>query len=340
MSAVPLGSELPIASAPMAGGVTTPRLAAAVMRAGAFAFLAGGYRAAPDLAEQISATRAHGECFGVNLFVPSADPVDAGAFARYARALADEARAHGVALDSVPRTDDDAWHEKLALLADDPVPLVSFTFGLPDAQHIRAIRRAGTIVLVTVTTPDEARAAEDAGSDGLIVQGPLAGGHSACWDAARTIEDEATVRVLRRVLAVTKLPLLAAGGVDGSGAAGELLAAGARGVVIGTLLLRSDESGASATHRGALASPEFSSTAITRAFTGRPARALRNGFMRRHDNEAITAYPAVHHLTRELRGRAAAAGDADRLHLWAGTGYRAASSAPATEIIARLAAGL
>ena len=109
---------------------------------------------------------------------------------------------------------------------------------------------------------------------------------------------------------------------------------------MGTLLLRVDESGASPTHKDALVSPVFTATTITRAFTGRPARALRNAFVVRHDEHAPVAYRAVHHLTRELRRRAAASGDVNRLHLWAGTGHRNATTGPAHAVIERLAAQL
>ena len=90
-----------------------------------------------------------------------------------------------------------------------------------------------------------------------------------------------------------------------------------------------------ATHRRALGDPAFIETVLTRAFTGRPARALRNGFVDRHP-EGIVGYPAVHHLTRSLRQAAGAAGDADRLHLWAGTGWRSAPTGSAADVVRHL----
>jgi nitronate monooxygenase len=111
-------------------------------------------------------------------------------------------------------------------------------------------------------------------------------------------------------------------------------------VFVGTALLRADESGASATHKAALASPEFPSTVVTRAFTGRPARALRNAFTDRHTATAPNGYPAVHHLTSPLRKAAAAAGDAQRIHLWAGTAFAAARAEPMDRILGDLASEL
>lgn len=335
-----LGVDLPIAVAPMAGGPTTTTLAAAATRAGAFAFLAAGYKTVDALADEIAVARAWGAPFGVNLFAPAPQQVDAAAFARYARELAGEADAYGITLDSIPRTDDDGWVDKLALLRENPVPVVSFTFSLPATDDITSLQRVGTIVLASVTTPEEAQAAADAGVDGLVVQGPAAGGHSATWNPTRTLANDSTAHVVSSIRAVTRLPIIAAGGVDGPGAARELLAAGAESIAVGTLLLRTDESGASAPYKNALGSSSFTETAITRSFTGRPARGLRNGFINRHEPGAITAYPAVHHLTRELRSRAVAAGDTDRMHMWAGTGYRAAPTGSAADVIRALASGL
>jgi NAD(P)H-dependent flavin oxidoreductase YrpB (nitropropane dioxygenase family) len=305
--------------------------------AGGFGFLAGGYHTRESLAAQIREVRERTDHFGVNLFVPSAATVDREAFARYAAQLQPEADVYRITLDSRPVTDDDHWGEKLDLLVEDPVPVVSLTFGLPDQSAIDALQQAGSRVLATVTTADEARRAAARGVDGLVAQGPSAGGHSATFDPERTPGAIPTAEVVGAVRAVADLPVIAAGGVDGRRTVRTLLDAGAFAVAVGTLLLRTDEAGTSPTHRSALGDPAFTSTVITRAFTGRPARALRNAFIDRHDTEAITAYPAVHHLTRALRKAAGAAGDVERLHLWAGTGYASAPVGPAADVIRFLA---
>ncbi|MFI2102380.1 nitronate monooxygenase [Isoptericola sp. NPDC019693] len=340
-----LGTDLPLVAAPMAGGPTTLDLLSATTEAGALAFLAGGYQTPQALADQIRHAHQRTHTFGVNLFVPSTTPApDPAALAAYAHRIAPDAAAHGVDLDAVlaalPAADDDGWAAKVDLLRRDPVPVVSFTFGPPPAADVAALRAAGSVVLVTVTTPQEAAAATELGADGLVVQGPRAGGHSGTWDPARTVGDGTTTDVVAAVVARTHLPVIAAGGVDDAPAVAALLRAGAQAVAVGTLLLRTDEAGTTRTHRDALADPRFPTTAMTRAFTGRPARALVNGFLTRHDAHAPDAYPQVHHLTRELRRRAAAAGDAARLHLWAGTGHRSAATGPAADVVRALAARL
>jgi len=335
-----LESSLPIAAAPMAGGPTTVALAAAVRAAGGFPFLAAGYKTAVAMADEIEQLRALNPSFGVNLFVPSQQEVDADAFRAYASELQPEADVHGIDLETTPKHDDDQWREKLALLTARPVPMVSLTFGLPAVADIAALQRAGSRVLATVTSPDEADVARAAGVDGLVVQGSAAGGHSGIFDPTRSTELIETAELVGRVRTAVDLPIVAAGGVDGPHAVRSLLAAGAQAVAVGTLLLRTDEAGTSATHRAALADPRFAETVITRAFTGRPARGLRNGFIDRHEAHSLTAYPAVHHLTRPLRQAAAQAGDPDRLHLWAGTGWRSAPTGPAADVIRFLAGGV
>lgn len=340
MSQPALQSALPIVAAPMAGGPSTVALARAVAEAGAFPFLAGGYKTSDALAAEISELRADVREFGINLFVPSTSAVDPQALASYAEELEDEAAVYGLALDSTPVADDDHWHEKLAMLIANPVPVVSLTFGLPDPADIAALRAVGTRVLATVTTAQEAVRARDAGVDSVIVQGPSAGGHSAAFEPTRMIESRSTASLVREVAGSVDLPVIAAGGVDGPDTVRAALDAGAQAVAVGTLLLRTDEAGTSPTHRKALTDPAFTETVLTRAFTGRPARALRNGFIDRHHNTGLTAYPAVHHLTRALRQAAGKAGDADRLHLWAGTGWQSARSGPAADVIRELASGL
>jgi nitronate monooxygenase len=341
VQANPLNSPLPLAAAPMAGGGTSTALAAAAVQAGAFAFLAAGYKTPEALGAEIAAMRPAGAAFGVNLFAPSISPLPQSEFRRYARELQPEADRYGIDLSRAAlREDDDRWADKLDLLLAEPVPVVSVTFGLPRPAEVRALQRAGTRVFVTVTTVAEARAAVDVGADALVVQGSGAGGHSGTHDPYRTITPTPTKDLVRAVVAATRLPVLTAGGVDGPGSVAALLRAGAGAVAVGTLLLRTDESGVSQTHKNALADPAFSETVITRAFTGRPARGLRNRFIERHDAGAPVGYPAVHHLTRALRQAAAAAGDPHRLHLWAGTGYRNARTGPARAVLVGLAGTL
>ena len=334
-----LGTEIPIVAAPMAGGATTPELVAAVTRAGGFGFLAAGYKSAEAMGADIAALRALGvDHFGTNLFVPGPSGIDEATFRAYAAEIQHDADRYGVDLAAEqPREDDDQWRGKIDALVADPVPVVSVTFGLPPAEDVRALQSVGTAVLVTVTTFAEAAAAEEVGADAVVVQGSAAGGHSGTHDPHRRIETVATEDVVADVVRGTGLPVVAAGGVDGPAAVRRQLDAGAAAVAVGTLLLRTDESGASQVHKDALVDERFTDTVITKVFTERPARGLRNAFIDAHEAHAPLGYPAIHHLTRGMRQAAVRAGDPDRVHLWAGTGHRHAPTGSAADVVRLLA---
>jgi NAD(P)H-dependent flavin oxidoreductase YrpB (nitropropane dioxygenase family) len=167
---------VPIVQAPMAGGPSTPALAVAVDRAGGLGFLAAGYLSAKRLEQDISTIRAQIDRFGVNVFVAAGTPADPERVRAYAARLQPEAERAGVGLGQ-PRFDDDAFEDKIELLHRGPVAAVSFTFGLPPERAIEQLHAAGSEVWLTVTSPQEARQAADAGADALIVQGVEAGGH-------------------------------------------------------------------------------------------------------------------------------------------------------------------
>ncbi len=139
------------------------------------------------------------------------------------------------------------------------------------------------------------------------------------------------------VAAVTGLPQVAAGGIMGPRQVRAVLAAGAVAAQCRTAFLRCPESGAHPSHKAALADPRYTATALTRAFSGRPARALVNQFIRDH-TDAPAAYPEINNATRPLRAAAAARGDPERMSLFAGQGFRSAAERPTGEIIERLCA--
>ncbi|MFF3987869.1 nitronate monooxygenase [Streptomyces sp. NPDC001797] len=331
-----LGADLPLIAAPMAGGPSTPALVTAAARAGGLGFLAGGYKTAQALAGQIHTTRVEGVSFGVNLFAPNLLPASREAYRRYAREVQAEADRYGLTLPEEPIEDDDHWTDKIDLLTSSPVPWVSFTFGIPDRVVVSALRRAGSTVLQCVTSADEARRAADAGVDALIVQAPAAGGHSATLTPAQPPTPVRLPDLIAGVRGAVSLPLIATGGITTATDVAGALDAGAHAAMVGTVLLRTHESGASAPHKAALVDPAFPTTVVTRAFTGRPARALRNHFTDRYDAIAPAGYPALHHLTGPLRKAATAAIDTRLIHLWAGTGHREAKAESIADTFARL----
>ncbi|UQX01112.1 nitronate monooxygenase [Streptomyces sp. RerS4] len=336
----------PIVQAPMAGGASCPPLAAAVSEAGGLGFLAGGYKTADGMYQEIKQTRGlTRRPFGVNLFLPQTGHVDQAAVEAYRGQLAGEAGWYEVSLaeEDIIGTCDDGYEAKLAILVEDPVPVVSFTFGCPTPAVLDRLRKAGTHTTVTVTSVDEARAAQAAGADSLCVQGVEAGGHQGTHRDDPQTDGTAGVGLLALLSQVREsvaLPLIAAGGLMRGAQLAAVVAAGAEAAQLGTAFLACPESGAHPLHKKALTDPMFAHTELTRAFSGRPARGLVNRFMREHGPYAPAAYPQIHHMTAGLRKAAAAAGDAQGMALWAGQGHRLARALPAGQLVEVLAAEL
>jgi nitronate monooxygenase len=328
---------VPIVLAPLAGGPATPELAAAVSNAGGLGFLAAGYLTATALRDQIATARTlTSSPLGVNLFVPGT-PALRGAAAYYTETLAAEAAEAGVELGKA-RFHDDEWQGKLAELAADPLPVTSFTFGCPHQAVISGVHAAGSEAWVTVTTPADAGLAAAAGADVLVVQGSEAGGHRSSFTddpAADQSEQLGLLSLIQLVRSHTSLPLVAAGGITTGAGVAAVLAAGASAAQLGTAFLRTAEAGTSPVQRAAVATD--TPTAMTRAFTGRLARGIRNRFMTEHHPDAPVAYPEVHFLTAPLRAAGRAAGDPDLVNLWAGQTHELARDLPAAELVAILA---
>jgi nitronate monooxygenase len=329
---------VPIVLAPLAGGPTTPALAAAVSNAGAFGFVAAGYLTAAALDEQLAATRKLTSApFGVNVFVLG-PPRPAVAVTEYAAELLGEAHAASTQLGE-PRYDDDDWAGKIALLESAPPAVCSFTFGCPDPAVIARLRSAGSEVWVTVTRPAEAEIAARAGADALVLQGAEAGGHRGSFtdDPADDLADGiGLLSLVQLVQARVDLPVVAAGGISTGAAIAAVLAAGASAAQLGTAFLRCPEAGTASVHRHALDAD--TATAMTRAFTGRLARGIRNRFIDAHSATVPAAYPEVHYLTASLRGAGRKTGNQDLVNLWAGQTHELGSSLPAAELVASLAA--
>jgi nitronate monooxygenase len=306
--------ELPIVLAPLAGGPSTPELAAAVSEAGGFGFLAAGYLSADQLAARIEATRALTEKpFGVNLFVPGPRS-DPASYRDYVKDLGE------------PRWDDDDWEAKLDVVSDVDVDVVSFTFGCPDRSVLERYES-----WVTVTSQDEARRAVEAGAAAVVVQGAEAGGHRGSWED----HDEESIGLLALLQLVdVDVPVIAAGGIATPEAVRAVLALGATAAQVGTAFMRAPEAGTTPVHADRLATEE--PTALTRAFSGRLARGIKNRFMAEHP-DAPSAYPEIHYATAPLRAAARQAGDGDAFNLWAGQAHALARELGAGEIARWLA---
>jgi nitronate monooxygenase len=303
-----LGLRLPIIQAPMAGGLSTPRMAAAVSAAGGFGSVAGAILPADELRAAIRQVRALTEApFAVNLFAPLPEP-------SMERVAAWE-RLTGVPLPERPPAT--RFEDQLAVVVAERVPVFSFTFGIP------ALAGVDALTMGTATTVAEAVALERAGVDAVVAQGYEAGGHRGTFLGPVDRALVGTLALVPQVVDAVSVPVIAAGGImDGRGIAAAL-ALGAQGVQLGTAFLRTAEAGTSAAHRQALSQD----TTVTRVLTGRHARAVRTPLVDRLESSGLE--PPDYPLPRFL---------APERPMLAGQGGPLARSVPAAELVATLAA--
>jgi nitronate monooxygenase len=342
-----LGIDLPIIQAPMAG-VSSPAMAAAVANAGALGSLGVGATDADGARRMIRAVRQHSRrSLNVNVFCHQPARADAAIEAAWIEYL----RPYFHQFHSQPPTQlreiyrsfvaDDAM---LAVLLEERPAVVSFHFGLPSADRIRALRQAGIVLLASATTCAEAKKVVAAGIHAVVAQGYEAGGHRGIFDPQGR-DDCLSTAVLTRLLArELPVPVIAAGGImDGAGIAAALRL-GASAAQLGTAFIACQESDADAGYRQALASRAARHTVMTRAISGRPARCLSNGFTAlgaKVDARRIPSYPIAYDTGKSLNAAAKAAGDSGYGAQWAGQGAPLARAGlTSTELIGLLASEL
>jgi nitronate monooxygenase len=330
--------DLPVIAAPMAGGPTTPALAAAVSNVGGLGVLAAGYKTADQVATDVDAFRAASSGpLGLNLFVGEPYDADAAAVASYRHSLEPEAARLGVELGE-PTWDDDHWDAKLELVFDVRPDVVSFVFGCPSEDVLRRLADVDVLTTVTVTTLAEALAASARGAASLAVQGTYAGGHRGTWDLDAQPDTTPLLDLVADIAATIDVPVVAGGGVSAAADVAALLDRGAVAAQVGTAYLLANEAGTNPVHRAGLVDSAFAETAVTRAYTGRWARGLANRFIAEHA-DAPAGYPQLHHVTAPLRAAAIRTNDPQVAHMWAGTGHRQARAASAADITRSLDPG-
>ncbi|WP_343228024.1 nitronate monooxygenase [Stakelama flava] len=336
-----LALTVPIFQAPMAG-VSTPALAAAVCEAGGLGALGLGSSNAETARTMIRETRERTtRPFNVNLFVHADPAEDWPRETAWLKALGHSFAEAGAeppdALRTIYRSfaHDDAM---LAMLLDEKPAVVSFHFGLPDAGRITALHEAGCLLLATATSPDEARAAERAGIDAIVAQGFEAGGHRGIFDPDGHDEQLGTLALTRLLASRCSVPVIAAGGImDGAGIRAAL-DLGAIAAQLGTAFIACPESAADDGYRAALTGEAAEHTIMTRAISGRPARALANRFTRLGSSIDVPPpdYPRAYDAGKALNAAHKAKGEAGFGAQWAGQGAPLIRAMPASELMAQL----
>jgi nitronate monooxygenase len=338
-----LDIDLPIIQAPMAG-VSTPEMAAAISNAGALGSLGVGAAGADEARKMIAAFRERSRrSLNVNVFCHEPARVNAPLENAWLEFLRPHFERYGA---KPPRelkeiytsfVKDDAMLE--VLLAAKP-RVVSFTFGLPSAERIKALREANIVLFASATSLAEARAAQEAGVHAIVAQGYEAGGHRGVFDPNAQDDCMGTVALTRVLARELRVPVIAAGGImDGAGIAAALRL-GAKAAQLGTAFISCPESSADAGFRKALASDSANHTVMTRAISGRPARCLTNRFTALGAGvsmQQIPSYPIAYHAAKALNAAAQAGGEPGYAAQLAGQGAPLARPLPAAELVAVLA---
>jgi nitronate monooxygenase len=339
-----LGIDLPIIQAPMAG-VSSAAMAAAVSNAGGLGSIGVGATDAQGARRMIAAFRERsGRSLNVNLFCHQPAKADSGVEAAWLEFLRPHFERFGaqppLGLKEIYRSfvADDAM---LAMLLEERPRVVSFHFGVPSADRVRALLDAGITLIASATNAAEGRAVADAGIHAVVAQGYEAGGHRGVFDPDTEDDCLGTMALTRILVRQLDIPVIAAGGImDGAGIAAALRL-GASAAQLGTAFIACDESDADAGYREALAGNAANHTIMTRAISGRPARCLRNRFTVLGANippRQIPSYPIAYDAGKALNAAAKAQREAGYGAQWAGQAAPLARRGlPAAELVATLA---
>ncbi|SDW07549.1 nitronate monooxygenase family protein [Paenibacillus sp. CF384] len=331
-----LGIQYPLFLAPMAGGPATPELAAAVSNAGGLGNLGGAYLTPDQLRSTIRRTRELTDRpFGVNLFVPELPEEQEGEVGQMTTELNKYRAQLGIELNpSIPKSSE-SFQEQVQVLLEEEVSIFSFTFGIPPHDMLQAMKQRGIVIIGTATTVEEAIRLEAAGVDAIAAQGSEAGGHRGTFLKSDSDALVGTMALIPQIVDHVSIPVIASGGImDGRGLAASLVL-GATAVQMGTAFLACPESGAHEVYKHKILTSHEDSTAITRVYSGKPARGIQTTFMNDMDQYSgiIPAFPIQNVMTRDIRQAAARANNPEYMSLWAGQGLRLASNHSAAEIV-------
>jgi nitronate monooxygenase len=336
-----LGITHPIVLAPMAGGPTTPELVAAVSNAGGLGQFGATYLAPDTIADHVKAVRraAPDRPFGVNLFVPEVAP-NTENLPRMAARLAGYHAELGIDPPRIPNAWSEPFEAQIEVALRERVPVVSFHFASPPRAVVDRLKAAGAFLIGSATTVEEAVFLENAGFDAIHAQGAEAGGHRGTWTRDPMAALVGTMALVPQIADAVQIPVIAAGGIMDARGIAAALALGAQAVQMGTAFLACPESGAHPEYKRMIPETRAEDLVLTRAFSGRPARGIKNRFieeMAPHEAE-FAGFPAQNALTRTLRAESAKQNRTEFMSLWAGQGAALAEPLPAGELVAKLAA--
>ena len=329
----------PIIQAPMLG-VTTPEMVAAVSNQGGLGSLPVGGLSPMDTLALIQKTKSlTTRPFAVNLFVNDVPPQSGSEIASMRRFLNELAAANGLAIELQDQQFQFySYKEQVPLLLQEGVGIISFTFGMPDDASIRAFRNNGSVLIGTATCLREARLLQEQQVDYIAAQGIEAGGHRGTFVVDEPLPQIGMISLVSQIARYVPVPVIAAGGIHDGHTIKAVFSLGAAAAQIGSAFIASNESKAIDAYKDAVQKMTDTDAVLTRAFSGRWARGVRNKFMNAVDQAdiSIPPYPYQNSLTTPLRALAQKRNNKDFTNLWAGQSAGTCERLPAGEIFMKL----
>jgi nitronate monooxygenase len=314
--------DYPIIQAPMLG-VSTPEMTAAVSNEGGLGSLpVGGL--SPNITRQlIRKTKSLTEkAFAVNLFAHPMPAYTEAELEPMRTLLLQLANKRGYDVDAADLANFTFYNylDQIDILIEEDISLVSFTFGCLDSDSIQALKQNACTLIGTATCVEEAMFLQQQNIDVIAVQGIEAGGHRGTFIEDVPLPQIGLFSLLPQVRSVVPIPCIAAGGINSAKTIKAAFELGADGVQIGTAFIRTKESQAIASYKAKLNNAKDTDTVLTRAFSGRWARGIRNEMMHEIEQAGIPIppYPFQNSLTAELRKLAQQNNDGEYTSLWAG----------------------
>jgi nitronate monooxygenase len=326
--------KFPIIQAPMAGGITTSTLVAEVSNAGGLGMIGAGYMTPSQIRDQIrEIKRQTSNPFGINLFIPNkftCTEKEVKSAAALLQPIREQLNLHQDDGVDIPTSNHlfETFNEQIKVIIEENVPVCSFTFGVPSLELITELKQHTILLIGTATTVKEAIEIEKLGMDMVVVQGSEAGGHRGNFNSDYQESLIGLMSLIPQVADHVSIPVIAAGGImDGRG----LIASkclGAKGVQMGTAFLTCVESGAPEIHKEAILQSSEDQIVITRSFSGKEARGIKNKFiseMQKHE-ESLPDFPVQNNLTQPIRKAASSQNNPDYMSLWSGQSPRLAKN--------------
>ncbi|GAO42703.1 putative monooxygenase [Flavihumibacter petaseus NBRC 106054] len=336
-----LNIEHPVVQAPMYG-VTTPEMVTAASNTGCLGSLPLGDLPAEKCREIIRTTKQlSGRPFATNLFVNEVPELTIELREKYAltklfiEGLAKQYDME-VALPGIDELEIGTYHDQIDAVLDSDCKIVSFTFGNLDKPAIRKFKSNNVVLIGTCTSVAEAVLLEQSGIDVICVQGIEAGGHRGAF-GSDYIPQIGGLSLLAQVSGTVKVPLIYAGGIYNAKTFQAAKALGAQAVQVGSMLIGSAESALKDFEKQRLTTVKETDIVLTRSFSGRYARGIKNFFTESLDNsDYILPYPYQNKLTGELRKLAKARANVDFVSIWLGQSITGYSRRSTSEILTGL----